>query len=135
MTVSTTQQAGRFAAIGAIGFVVDGGILTLLHSAWDIDLVRARLVSFSVAVTVTWLLNRRHTFAATRDDRAGREWGRYAVVNGVGALLNLGLFLWLIHAFPTLARWPIVPLAIAASVALVFNFLGSRRIAFRQGRA
>jgi putative flippase GtrA len=135
MTASTMQQAGRFAAIGAIGFVVDGGILTLLHSAYDVDLVYARLVSFSVAVTLTWFLNRRHTFTAIRNDRAGREWSRYAAVNGTGALLNLGIFLWLIYAFAPFARWPIVPLAIAASIALLFNFFGSRRIAFRQGES
>ena len=129
MASATLTQAGRFAAIGGIGFVVDGGILTLLNSVYGINLFYARLVSFSVAVTVTWILNRQLTFTATAN--AGQEWGRYAVVNGIGALINMGLFFWLIFAFEPLARWPIVPLAIAASIALVFNFFASRRIAFR----
>ena len=132
MASATLTQAGRFAAIGGIGFVVDGGILTVLNSIYGINLVYARLASFSVAVTVTWFLNRQLTFTATAN--AGQEWGRYAVVNSVGALLNMGVFFWLIYAFEPLAKWPIIPLAIAASIALVFNFLGSRRIAFRHGR-
>ena len=131
MTTATLTQAGRFAAIGGIGFVVDGGILTVLNSVYDVNLFYARLVSFSVAVTVTWFLNRQLTFAPNAD--AGREWGRYAVVNSIGALLNMGIFFWLIYAFEQLATWPIIPLAIAASIALVFNFFGSRHVAFRHG--
>jgi putative flippase GtrA len=129
------EQAGRFVAVGAIGFLVDGGILTLLHSVFNLSLLQARLVSFSVAVSVTWYLNRQHTFSERRDSRAMNEWGRYAAVNAVGALLNLGIFLWLVYRFEAFANWPIVPLAIAASIALVFNFLASRKIAFRHGES
>ena len=128
------EQAGHFAAIGAIGFMVDGGILMLLHSVFDFSLLHARLISFSVAVTITWYLNRKKTFSS-RDARAINEWGRYAAVNTIGALLNIGIFLWLIFRFETLANWPIVPLAIAASIVLVFNFLMSRSIAFRHGES
>jgi putative flippase GtrA len=56
------REAFRFGAIGGIGFVIDGGILTALHSVWGVGLIPARLVSFSVAVTATWALNRRYTF-------------------------------------------------------------------------
>ena len=135
MPVLVDHQAGRFIVVGAIGFVVDGGILTLLHSLYDFSLLHARLVSFAAAVTVTWYLNRQHTFGASKDALAIHEWSRYAVVNGIGALLNLGLFLWLVYHFSVLAAWPIIPLAMAASVALVFNFFASRHLAFRHDRS
>ena len=125
------QQAGRFFIVGAVGFLVDGGILTILHSVFEFSLVNARLCSFAAAVTVTWYLNRLHTFAGRNDTRAVHEWGRYAVVNSIGALLNLGIFLWLVYRFTAMASWPIIPLAIAASIALVFNFFASRHLAFR----
>jgi putative flippase GtrA len=127
---SLGKQAGSFAAIGAIGFLVDAGILTALNGLLDIDLLRARLVSFSTAVTVTWLMNRHLTFAHRRSLGAAPEWARYALVNGIGALLNLSIFFWIIDLYPAFARWPVLPLAIAASVALIFNFLASRRVAF-----
>ena len=135
MAVATLSQAGRFAAIGGIGFVIDGGILTILDSLFGVNLFYARLVSFSVAVTATWYLNRQLTFRSESRNEPHREWGRYAVVQGIGAMLNMGIFFWLIVAFERLAEWPIVPLAMAASVALVFNFFGSRRIAFRHGES
>ena len=131
MKHSISWQASNFVVVGCIGFIVDGGILTVLNSVYDIDLLRARMVSFSVAVTITWLLNRRRTFADRKDHRVVREWVRYAAVNGLGALLNLGIFFWLLHQFSVLANAPLIPLAIAASIALVFNFLASRQIAFR----
>jgi len=125
------RQAGSFAIIGGIGFIVDGGILTLLNSVFEFDLLPSRLASFSAAVTVTWFLNRRKTFADRNDRRAAREWGRYAIVNSIGALLNMGIFFWLVYYYSSLAEMPLVPLALAASIALVFNFFASKHIAFR----
>lgn len=133
-SVKLAEQASRFLVVGAVGFMVDGGIMTLLHNVFDFGLLHARLVSFSVAVTATWYLNRQHTFADSKDASAMDEWGRYAIVNTVGALLNLGIFLWLAYRFAFFADWPIVTLAIAATVALVFNFFASRRLAFRAGQ-
>ena len=135
MPAVVIQQASRFIIVGAIGFLVDGGILTLLHSIFDFSLLHARLWSFSAAVTLTWYLNRQHTFADSKDVHAVHEWGRYAVVNSIGALLNLGIFLWLVYRFTALASWPIVPLAIAASIALIFNFFASRHLAFHHDRS
>lgn len=135
MTQSTGRQAGSFVIVGGIGFVVDGGILTFLNSIYGLDLLQSRIVSFSVAVTVTWFLNRQQTFADRKDRRAAREWGRYAIVNSVGALLNIVIFFWLVHRYISLAGMPLVPLAFAASFALIFNFFASKHIAFRRHQA
>ncbi len=126
-----SRNASSFVVIGAIGFAVDGGILTLLNSFFGLDLLSARLGSFSVAVTVTWYLNRQHTFPGQKDKQILREWTRYLVVNGVGALLNLTIFFWLLFRFEALTTVPLVPLAIASIVAMFFNFFGSKYIAFR----
>ncbi len=127
----TSQQAIRFGAIGVVGFFVDGGILTLLNSAFGIDLLRSRLVSFGVAVTATWYLNRQHTFSDRKSKRGAHEWMRYVIVNGLGALLNMAIFFFLIYKVDALAAIPLVPLGIAAGFALVFNFLMSKHLAFR----
>ena len=129
------RQTLSFGAIGAIGFVVDGGILTLLYNLMDVALLPARLCSFAVAVTVTWSLNRRLTFPCAEDEQALRQWTRYATVNGIGALLNLAIFLWLVNRFDVFAAFPLLPLAVASVIAMVFNFLASKYLAFRVARA
>ncbi|MEO8156438.1 MAG: GtrA family protein [Betaproteobacteria bacterium] len=126
-----SQQASSFVVIGSIGFATDGGVLIFLNSLFGLDLLSARLFSFSVAVTLTWYLNRQHTFSGKKDKQVFREWARYVVVNGLGALLNLAIFFWLIFRFNALANSPLVPLAIASAVALFFNFFSSKYIAFR----
>lgn len=132
MTPTTREQIGRFAVIGAIGFVVDGGILTILNSLYAFDLLFSRLVSYPVAVTVTWYLNRHRTFSESKDQRAALEWGRYTAVNSIGALLNMSIFFSLVYRFKLMANMPLLPLLIAASIALIFNFLASKHIVFRE---
>lgn len=130
--LATGRQAGSFATIGAIGFVVDAGILTVLNSIYDVDLLPARIVSFSAAVTTTWLLNRERTFADRKGEKLVSEWSRYAAVNSVGSILNMGIFFWLIAQNEALARVPLIPLGIAASIALLFNFVASKYFVFRR---
>lgn len=118
----------RFACVGAVGFVVDAGILTTLMQ-WGWQPLLARLVSFPAAVATTWLLNKAWTFAAVTA-RPGGGYMRYSGIQIVGALINLGIFTMLITAFPASRAVPWVPLAAAALVALVFNYLATRHLVF-----
>ncbi|MDO8903939.1 MAG: GtrA family protein [Hydrogenophaga sp.] len=119
----------RFACVGAVGFVVDAGILTtLMHVGWPP--LSARLVSFPVAVATTWLLNKAWTFASDAPHPGGGV-VRYSGIQIVGAMINLGLFTLLIAAFPASRAVPSLPLAAAALVALVFNYVASRHLVFK----
>lgn len=125
------KEVWRFLLVGGVGFSIDAGLLVLAHDLLMVEWPIARLVSFTVAATVTWLLNRSLTFAA----RAGRatieQWRRYVAVNAAGAALNLAIFMLLISLATPLADRPIVALALAAAVALAFNFFGTRAVVFK----
>jgi putative flippase GtrA len=121
----------RFLAVGVAGFAVDGGLLAILTSLVGVPVLAARLVSFFIAVTVTWLLNRRLTFRHRASRRRIAEWWRYVTVNGIGGVINLVIFATLIWVVPWLNANPLMAFAIASAIALIFNFLGSRAIAFR----
>jgi len=123
----------RFGVIGAIGFLVDATVLTVLSAALGVDVFLSRFFSISAAVTITWLLNRKHVFGSDRTgtDKA-LEYGQYLTVQIIGALINLGLFALLVIRFPALREIPVVPLALAASVALVFNYLSARYWVYRE---
>jgi putative flippase GtrA len=124
-----------FGLVGGVGFLVDGGVLTLLAQLGDANLFLARGVSFSLATLATWQLNRRYVFS--QDVRASRaagvEYAKYLVVQICGALFNLAVFAGLIISDPAFAGVPIVPLAIGALFGLVINFLGARYWVFRSG--
>ena len=118
----------RFCLVGTIGFVVDAAVLTLLVNGLDWHQYAGRALSFPIAVTSTWLLNREWTFARTGNARA--ECSRYFSVQTVGALINLATYAAIIETVPRLGTIPAVPLAAGSALALLFNFIASRRLVF-----
>jgi putative flippase GtrA len=121
-----THWAGRlpnFALTGALGFLVDAGLMALLHAGWQWHPIFARCVSFPVALTVTWLVNRRWVFAPSHQASVTTEYARYVAVQVTGAAVNLAIFAVLIYACPPLMAVPVLALAIAAVGSLVLNYL------------
>ncbi|MFE8034933.1 GtrA family protein [Thiohalocapsa marina] len=128
--VHTAAEVWRFAIVGSVGFAVEAVILTVLVRAGDWGLYEARLLSFSLAVSATWALNRRFTFTHRSSANRKREYARYFTVQSVGALLNLGVYSAFLLQWPSLGAWPVLPLAAGSLSAMVFNFLGVRFFAF-----
>lgn len=118
--------------VGGIGFVVDAGILALLVHGFGLGPLVSRLVSFPCAMTVTWYLNRRVTFFHAVSSNPGQEWFRYALVSMTGNLVNFIVYVACIRLSQFMYAYPETALAIAAIMALVFNYLGLSRFAFRQ---
>ena len=119
-----------FVVVGAIGFLIDAGVLTALMTGFEFDHYRARAISFAIAVTATWYMNRRWVFERNAVPVSGREYSSYFVVQVVGAVINLSVFVAAIEFAPELAVWPVIPLAIGAAAALLFNFSMSSRYVF-----
>lgn len=121
----------RFGIVGTLGFVVDAGVMQLLVSFAGAGAIEARAVSIPTAVLATWALNRTFTFGKTAEDAAWPSLARYAAVSAAGATVNFVVYSALVLASSTLAARPMIPLAIASVVALIFNYLGSKHFAFR----
>lgn len=119
-----------FVLVGAIGFLVDAGILTALVNGLGVGHYAARAVSFTAAVTATWYMNRRWVFEKLATRKRGREYTSYLIVQAIGAVINLSIFITVIELVPGLANAPVIPLAIGAAVALLFNFGASSRFVF-----
>lgn len=123
-----------FVLVGAIGFLIDAGILTALMTGADFGHYGARAISFSVAVTTTWYINRRWVFERGAIEMTGHEYTSYLLVQVIGAVINLSVFVAVIELIPGLADIPVIPLALGAAVALVFNFSASSRLVFSDSR-
>jgi putative flippase GtrA len=123
------HRLSRFVCVGGAGFIVDAVILTLLVNGFDWSQYSARVLSFGAAVSATWYANRRWVFKPTKSKRG--EYGRYVGFQLVGAAINLSAYVSIIEGFPALAKFPVVPLAIGAALALIFNYLASSRFVFR----
>jgi putative flippase GtrA len=128
-------EARYFGAIGGVGFLIEAAVLTWLVRVNGWGLYGSRVLSFGLAVTATWYLNRRFTFARRAGADRGREYVRYFLAQVIGALINLGVYGTIIAAVPVVAAYPVLPLAVGSGVAMVFNFLAARHFAFNAREA
>ena len=117
-----------FASVGAIGFAIEAIVLTILV-AQGVDIYLSRAISFPAALTATWYLNRKHTFDGGKNSRFASlksEYIGYFLIQGAGALLNLVIFSLVVLLLPQFKLIPVIPLAIGAGVAMIFNYSASK---------
>jgi putative flippase GtrA len=132
---ATRHSFLAFGAVGVAGFVVDASVMTLLVERFMWHPVQGRAVSFPLAVTTTWLLNRSFTFRGSGGLRSrSAEYAGYFATQIVGAVVNLGAFLACLAIWPSLIIVPFVPLAVGSIVALLLNFSLLRGIVYRDKR-
>ena len=133
MNPALLKKIFSFGIVGGVGFAVDAGVLTLLSSKMGVNVYIARLCSFTVAVFVTWMLNRKWVFKADgpRTTTKTNEYLSYLSVQIVGALINLGIFSLAIFYFASLKAYPIIPLAFGSAGGMFFNFIGAHVWVFK----
>lgn len=118
-----------FAVVGAIGFVVDVGVLYLAspHLGW----YGGRVLSWTAAATATWLLNRRITFRARRSGASiVREYTHYMLTMLGGALVNYAAYVLTLHWVGG-SGGPALGVAVGSGAGLVVNFLAARHLVFK----
>ncbi|MDE1942387.1 MAG: GtrA family protein [Betaproteobacteria bacterium] len=120
-----------FAVAGTLGFVVDASVVTLLRSWAGAGFVSAKAVGFTLAVTVTWALNRRLAFAGAPRRHPLRQWGHYVWTNGLGGLVNNGTYLVAVFSVDAFARQPALAVALGSLAGMFFNYLAARHWVFR----
>jgi putative flippase GtrA len=110
------RQIVLFAISGAIGFLVDAGIVQFLVREAGMDPYGARVLSFLAAATTTWSFNRRYTFAGHGGASRRRELARYLLAMAVGFALNYGAYALCVAAWPLVRSWPAIGVAVGLGV-------------------
>jgi putative flippase GtrA len=120
----------RFGVVGTIGFVVDTAVL-YAGLAFGLGLYGGRAVSYLVAATTTWALNRLWTFRGRGEGPAHQQWALFLVVNLIGFAMNYGTYAALIAFVPMVAAHPVLGVAAGAIAGMFGNFVLSRQLVFR----
>ncbi|MBF0561654.1 MAG: GtrA family protein [Alphaproteobacteria bacterium] len=121
----------KFAAVGVAGYFVDASVLHLAMLG-GMGFYGGRVVSFLVAATFTWMVNRLLTFRhAARSDKKSAQWLKFVVANSLGGLVNLGVYSALVAATSWFATYPSLAVGVGSLSGLGFNFAASKRLVFR----
>ena len=129
------RQLLLFTLVGALGFIVDAGLVQVMVREFSINPYGARIVSFLAAATTTWGFNRRYTFAGHSSGSRRREWLRYLIAMAAGFALNYGAYAVLVASFPLVRHWPAIGVAAGSVAGAMVNFLTSKFWIFRAPEA
>ena len=127
------NQFLRFCVVGALGFVTDFAVLYAGVKWLGLGTLSGRVLSFVIAATVTWKVNRHFTFV--KEGRGSvREWLHYLTFTGLGGCINVAVYQgWLaLTDHRTLNLF--LAVAAGSGVALFFNFAVSKRAVFAEAR-
>lgn len=122
------KQFVKFGLVGALNTLLDYGLYTVFVTFLDIHYLVANALSFGVAVTNSFILNRKWTFRQT-----GTNWQheglKYLAVYCAGLGIGEGFLFLLVD------RWhfhELIAKAFVVALVLFWNYIGIRFWAFRQ---
>ena len=122
-------QFFRFGIIGTLGFVWD--TLVVYATAPFVGLYVAGVISYIIAGTINWLLNRIWTYRHVPHGAMHRQAVMFLLVNSAGFVLNRGLYFALIATQPLCREYPVLAIGAGGISAMFVNFFLSRRLVFR----
>ncbi|MHB0867526.1 MAG: GtrA family protein [Thermoleophilia bacterium] len=123
------KQFGKYCVVGVSGFAVNLMIYSVLVEHVHLHYLVGATVSFTVAVTNNFVLNKYWTFGNPDGDLMTQV-GRFLVVSVTSLILNLLILRLLVEDFDMNNK--ITAQAIAIIFVTGLNFLGNKLWSFRQ---
>ncbi|GAA4394283.1 GtrA family protein [Tsukamurella soli] len=121
------KQIVLFVLIGGLCGVIDFGLTLGLGKGLGVGEFYAKAVGFVVGTATAYWLNRRHTFqAAPSHRRLAAVWALYLVT----FIVQEGIFLGVLHAWPGNTLHWLVAYVLAQGTATVINFVVQRVVIF-----
>ncbi len=122
-------QFFRFGVIGTLGFVWD--TIVVYATAPMVGLYAAGVISYVIAGSINWLLNRMWTYRHIPHGAMHRQAMMFLLVNSAGFAINRGIYFTLIATQPVCREYPVIAIAVGGVCAMFVNFFLSRRLVFK----
>ncbi|MCY0869715.1 MAG: GtrA family protein [Firmicutes bacterium] len=120
----------RFGLVGASNTVFDFGLFTVLSTYAHWGLIPANVVAYTVAVTNSFILNRKWTFSTSGNKQNHvADFLLFVAGNVLGLFLSTGLILVLTPIMPS-----VLAKAIAIGIGFPWNFWYSRTFVYTAKR-
>jgi putative flippase GtrA len=129
----------KFAVVGAVGSIIDIGIMNLLTQVFHFPLVIGGSISFICAVVNNFLGNRYWTYPESRSRRIRYQFAMFLVVNAIGIAIRIPILKFveppLILFFEGMSKFSLdvadaiaknATLLLAIGVVMLWNFFANR---------
>ena len=121
------RQFFKFGLVGALNTVLDYLIFTVLFTWGHVFYLIANVISFSVAVINSYILNRRWTYRSAHPNWKG-EGLKYLIVYTIGlGISELLLFIFVEH----LHLHQLIAKVFTIGIVIFWNYFGTRSWVFR----
>jgi len=125
------HQLVRFLLVGGLSFVIDVTVMAALLYGFDAAgnepaLIACRSAAWLVAIVFAYFMNAAVTFGASI--RHSRFFS-YLLIQGVGAVINLGSYSALVLG--PMTEHPMLALVLGSALATISNFLLVRKFIYR----
>jgi putative flippase GtrA len=126
-------QMLRFGMVGGIGFLVDAGLLYVMLGL-GLGPYSGRVVSFLVAATTTWILNRSFTFRreSPSETHPAGEWLAYLGLMVIGGMVNYGTYALAVAFSDPVRRHPEIGVALGSIAGMAINFWSAKTMVFER---
>jgi putative flippase GtrA len=124
----------KFAIVGAVGAVIDFGVLNLMHKLFGWPLLWANTLSVSIAILSNFTWNRLWTYPESRSRRKREQLAQFALINFIGLGINNLIVVGLDAVFSQFIPDPWdynLAKVIAIGVVLFWNFGANRLWTYR----
>jgi putative flippase GtrA len=135
------KQLIKFVIVGGINTGIDFAVLNiemiLTGIASGPGMLVLNSISFSVATTNSYFMNKRWTFEDKGAEKSGVKFSQFLAVSIVGIIINGGI-VYLITSFTTPLfglspqLWANVAKLLATGISLIWNFIGYKFFVFKK---
>lgn len=122
-----SKQFLKYCVVGGLNTFIDIGALYLFVEYLKIDVITASILSFIIAVTNSFLMNKSWTFK-NKSTNYRKQFIKFLIVSVIGLGLNTIFMFTLVNV---LKIWYILSKVITSFVVLTWNFLVNRLWTFR----
>ena len=133
-------QVARYGLIGVFNTILNLAIINILilqtgiASGYTADLFA--VISFVIVVTNSFFWNKYWTFGGGQEQKTTEEYIQFFAVSISGALINLGIFHFIVNIIGPREGidpkvWANIALAIGIPVSFIWNFFGYRLFVFK----
>ena len=121
------HSIGRFVTVGAVGFVINFCILSLLYKVLDFSLLPSQLIAAEVAILSSFFFHNGWTYKDAVQDSYLKRFIEFHGSSWLGSAMTTFTLVFLVDRGVIY----VVALSIGAAIALVWNFFWTRFVIWR----